>query len=360
MKRLLLLGGGHAHVHVLKSLAAEPLADTEVTLISPYEHQTYSGMLSGWVAGHYELEDCLIPLKPLTSAANIRFHRTAATRIDADPARVHCADGSELDYDWLSIDTGTAFDPEAVPGAAEHAMLVRPIENFIMQWRAARSRLADMPGADVVMVGGGAAGIELLLGMQHALPRCRFTLVSAANTLPGSAGQRLARILNARGIHLHGNTSAQRIFADRVMLENGQVIPSACTAVAIGATGGFLIPAPALARDERGFILTNDFLQSSSHPRIFAVGDCATMANHPRPKSGVYAVRAGPPLIANIRNALAAHPLEAYVPQRKALYLISTGNRHAVGSWGNWSWQGDWVWRWKDYIDRAFVAQYAL
>lgn len=356
MKKLLLLGGGHAHVHVLRSLAAAPLAGCEVTLVSPYDRQVYSGMLPGWVAGHYPLEDCVIPLAPLARMATIRFQQTAATHIDPEARRVRCADGSELQFDVLSIDTGTAFDPAAITGAAEHALLVRPIEQFITQWQAARSRLKS--GDTVVMVGGGAAGIELLLAMHHAQPQCRFALISAANTLPGTVGPRLARILKARGITLHAATAAQRIFADRVQLTDGREIASACTIVAIGATAGFLIPAPGLARDERGFIATNHFLESTSHPRIFAAGDCASMAGHPRPKSGVYAVRAGPPLLANIRKALNEEALAPYTPQARSLYLISTGNRHAIGSWGDWSWEGGWVWRWKNHIDRAFMTRY--
>lgn len=356
MKKLLLLGGGHAHVHVLKSLATAPLAGCAVTLVSPYDRQVYSGMLPGWVAGHYALEDCVLPLPPLAGAANIRFLQTAATHIDPGTSRVRCADGSELEFDVLSIDTGTAFDPAAIEGAAEHALLVRPIEQFITRWQALREGLK--PGDTVVMVGGGAAGIELLLAMHHAQPQCRFALISAANTLPGTVGPRLARILKARGITLYPATAAQRIFADRVVLTDGREVASACTIVAIGATAGFLIPAPGLARDERGFIETNPFLQSTSHPRIFAAGDCASMAGHPRPRSGVYAVRAGPPLLANIRKALHGEPLIPYTPQTRSLYLISTGNRHAIGSWGDWSWEGGWVWRWKDHIDRAFMTRY--
>lgn len=356
MKRLLLLGGGHAHVHVLKSLATAPIAGCEITLVSPFDRQVYSGMLPGWVAGHYQLEDCVIPLAPLARAANIRFIQAAATHIDPDKQRVKFSDGNELECDVLSIDIGTAFDPAAIEGAAANALLVRPIESFITQWQAARARLK--PDDQVVMVGGGAAGIELLLAMHHAMPQCRFALVSAANTLPGSVGPRLARILKARGITLYPAKAAQRIFADRVTLTDGREVASACTVVAIGATAGFLIPAPGLARDPRGFIQTNEYLQSTSHPRIFAAGDCATVAAHPRPRSGVYAVRAGPPLLANIRNALGDVPLLRYTPQARSLYLISTGNRHAIGSWGDWSWEGGWVWRWKDYIDRAFMQKY--
>ena len=136
--------------------------------------------------------------------------------------------------------------------------------------------------------------------------------------------------------------------------------------------------AAGLKTDERGFILTNDYLQSVSHSNVFAAGDCATMVNHPRPKSGVYAVRAGPPLAANLRRALdseipgptrvpSAVPslapslvssLVPYKPQHNSLYLISLGNKSAIGSWNGLSWEGDWVWRWKNRIDRRFIAKY--
>jgi NADH dehydrogenase FAD-containing subunit len=82
------------------------------------------------------------------------------------------------------------------------------------------------------------------------------------------------------------------------------------------------------------------------------------MDGEPRPKSGVYAVRAGPPLAANLRAALEGRPLAPYRPQPRALALIGTGGKHAVGLWGPLSWQGRWVWTWKDRIDRAFVARF--
>ncbi len=359
MKTLLLIGGGHAHVHVMASLARDPIPGLAVTLVTPYERQVYSGMLPGWVAGHYALEDCVLPLPPLAAESGIHFLQSSVTHIDPDQSTIMLDDGSSLAFDFASIDTGTQFNPDLIPGAREHALLVRPIEHFITAWQTRRLELAAHHGGEVVVVGGGAAGIELLLGMQHALPHCRFTLISAANTLPGGVGPRLARILKDRGVTLLGNTAASAIGAKDVTLADGRQVKSDCTIVAIGATAGFLIPAPGLDRDERGFIAVNDCLQSTSHPRIFAAGDCATQIVNPRPKSGVYAVRAGPPLIANIRHALAGLPLQPHTPQSRSLYLISTGDRHAIGSWGNWTWAGKWVWRWKDRIDRAFITRYS-
>ena len=93
-----------------------------------------------------------------------------------------------------------------------------------------------------------------------------------------------------------------------------------------------------------------------SHPEVFAAGDVATRQDAPHPKSGVYAVRAGPPLAANLRALCAGAALQPYTPQKRTLYLLSLGEKRAIASWGRWSAEGRWVWRWKDHIDRGFIA----
>lgn len=360
MKRLVILGGGHAHLHCLSAFAADAPDATSITLISPFPRQVYSGMLPGWIAGHYAIEECVVPLAPLADAAGARFVQTRAMSIDLAGKVVHCADGSEHAFDVLSIDTGTVLDPGALPGSSEHGLLVRPLEGFIRAWPELVTRLDALDTPHLAMVGGGAAGIELLLAMQHARPRWRYSLISGANTLPGKVGPRLARLLKARDVTLHGNTSATRVTAGAVEVAGRDPVRADAAIVAIGATAGFPLPAPGLRRDESGFILVDEQLQSVSHPHVFAAGDCSTMLGHPHPRSGVYAVRAGPPLARNLRQALAGGTLARHVPQRRTLYLISTGDRYAVGSWGDWSWEGAWVWRWKDRIDRAFVDKYRL
>lgn len=366
MKRLLLLGGGHAHVHVLKTLTETAPADVEVTLVSPYARQVYSGMLPGWIAGHYPIDACVIPLAPLCTKAGVRLVETAATGIDPAARVVRCADGSEIGYDVVSIDTGPVADMSMVPGAAEHAIAVRPIESFIESYRRIAddiaARAAAGKAASIAFVGAGAAGIELALAMQHAFrdQSLTFTLISAANTLPGSVGPRIARIMRQRGFCILSGQAAARIDAGSVLLQSGATVEADHIIFSTGATAAAWPRASGLKTDERGFILVNDRLQSLSHPEIFAAGDCATMPDHARPKSGVYAVRAGPPLAENLRHALAGEALKKYVPQAKSLYLISTGDRYAIGSWGEFSWEGEWVWKWKDRIDRAFMEKYSV
>ena len=366
MKKLLLLGGGHAHVQVLKSFAETPLAGVEVSLISPYARQVYSGMLPGWVAGQYAIDQCVIPLAPLCRAAGADFLETAGDHADFPRRMVRCVGGAEIAFDVLSIDTGPIANTAVISGAAEHAVSVRPIEAFIEAFamidRDIGARHKEGKPSDIAFVGAGAAGIELALSMQHAFRdrHVNFTLISAANTLPGSVGPRLARILAQRGFRLLPGKAADRIEAGRVHLQSGEIIDAHHIIVSTGASAAEWPRASGLKTDESGFILVNEQLQSLSHSNVFAAGDCATMQNHARPKSGVYAVRAGLPLAENLRRCLRGEGLMAYVPRQRSLYLISTGDRYAIGSWGNFAWQGKWVWRWKDRIDRGFVGKYLV
>ena len=176
IKRLVLLGAGHAHVHVLKSLIDAPLSTTEVTLVSPYDRQVYSGMLPGWVAGHYQLEECVIPLAPLVAKIGVQFEQTAAVHIDFENNEVHCANGNKIAFDLISIDTGPVADLSTIPGAAEHAISIRPIESFIESFRCIKDEISARAGNDktrIAFVGAGviAHGIRIAYGSEVPVGR---------------------------------------------------------------------------------------------------------------------------------------------------------------------------------------------
>ncbi len=366
-QRLLLLGGGHAHVHVLQALARAQLGEVETTLVTPYPRQIYSGMVPGWVAGHYAIEECAIALQPLAAAARVRFVDGAAVALDAASRSVRLADGSSMPYDLLSIDTGAVMARDRLPGARDHGVFVRPIEDFALRLESLTSAVAQ-GAAELVVIGGGAGGVELALALQHrfsmrraALAPVRVTLVTGGSEplagYPSSVRRRIHRVLAGHGVVVV-RTSCTALEAGAVVLGNGLRLPSDAVVIATGAEAPAWLVGSGLALDEHGFVLTGATLQSRSHADVFAVGDVATRADHPHPKSGVHAVRAGPPLAANLRRWLQGAELRSHVPQRRTLALISCGERSAIASWGGWSAEGRWVWRWKDRIDRAFVARF--
>jgi pyridine nucleotide-disulfide oxidoreductase family protein len=368
MKRLVLLGGGHSHAFVLDALARRPPLDTQVTLVTPHSRQVYSGMLPGWLAGHYHLQDCLLPLDTLAQRAGIAFRR--ATAIGLDPAQqfVICSDGDIVGYDLLSIDTGSATDLRGMSGAAQHALPVRPTERFIHGCRNLVEQAKIRPRTVITVIGGGAAGIELTLALRRRLGRLMregrvvFQLISASEVLlpqlAPSVGRWLQARLAARGVCIYARQSVAAFLPDGIVLHTGERLDSDFNLIATGASAPAWLARSGLATDERGFVCVNPFLQSTSHENVFAAGDIATIIGQPRPKSGVYAVRAGPPLTENLRRALGGEALRRHRPPRRALCLIGTGGHHAIASWGPFAWQGRWVWRWKDRIDRRFMARF--
>ena len=366
MKHLLLLGGGHAHVHVLKRLALQPLAGVQVTLVTPFERQMYSGMVPGLVAGHYSEQECVIPLRPLARAAGVTFVQASAVQLDATARCVALSDGSKINFDLLSLDIGAVMHRDALPGAREHAVFVRPIEDFVnvldgLWARAAQRRL------HIAVVGAGAAGVELALAVRHRLRRAEggveVSLVTGGPApLAGYASAvmlRVARTLAAHGVVVmrQGATAIQH---DAVLLTDGTRLHCDAAVLATGAQAPQWLQASGLALDAQGFVLTGATLQSTSHCQVFAVGDVATRSDVAHPKSGVYAVRAGPPLAANLLRAVAGLPLLAHHAPKRTLNLLSCGDRSAIAVWGNSSAQGRWVWWLKDHIDRRFVARYAV
>jgi pyridine nucleotide-disulfide oxidoreductase family protein len=366
MKHLVLLGGGHAHVHVLKTLSAQSLVNTKITLITPYCRQVYSGMLPGWIAGHYALDDCMIQLTPLARAVHIDVIESACREIDFAKQQVVLANGTRVAFDFLSIDTGSVAN-RANLATDQDAIAIRPIEDFIRAITTLKENVIARHRAGatsrIAVVGAGAGGVEVAFALQHGLHEysASIMLISAVKleaALPKPVASRLIRAITRAGITLHEGVAATQVARGAITLAHGEQVNVDAIILALGAKAATWPQQSGLACDGQGYILTNDYLQSISHPNVFAAGDCATMQNFPRPKSGVYAVRAGPPLTNNLQRAINGDALERYTPQARSLYLISTGDKYAIGSWGKFAWQGRWVWRWKDKIDRAFMAKY--
>lgn len=365
MKRLVLLGGGHAHVQVLVEIAREALPGVQVVLVTPYARQIYSGMVPGWVAGHYALDECAIALGPLAHAAGAELALASAVSVDAAQRSVTLSDGRVAEYDVLSIDTGSIFDRDAIAGAREHALFVRPIEHFVPLFEQVMT-LASQRVLDIVVVGGGAAGFELAMALQHRLcaggqERARIGLVTGDTAvLPGfgEALRRLAmnRLRRARITVL--NQRCVEIGQTHVLLDNGARLACDVPLLALPNVAPAWARSSGLVVNEQGFISIGPSLQSVSHREVFAAGDVASRIDMALPRSGVFAVRAGPALALNLRRFLAAGELMPWKTSPRSLYLLSCGEQRAIMSWGSWCAQGRWAWAWKDWIDRRFIERY--
>jgi selenide,water dikinase len=359
-RNLLLVGGGHSHIEVVRRFGMAPPAGCAVMLASPGRHATYSGMLPGLIAGHYRFEDCHIDLEQLCRKAGVAFTLDEIVALDLVRARARGRHG-DYPFDLLSLDVGSIPGMAAVPGAAEHAVPARPAAALLAAWQ----RMLAAPRA-IAIVGGGAGGVELALAMHHRIERegaaPDISIVTDTPEVlpshPPAARRALARILGERGIAVHASSRAVRVERGTLHFDNGRRLAADHVVWATTAAAPAWLAESGLAVDDDGFVAVDETLRSITHACVFAAGDCAAVAGHPRAKSGVHAVRQGPRLAENLARALRGKALLRHKPQRHALALISTGRRHAVAAWNGIAFGGGWVWRWKDRIDRRFVATY--
>jgi selenide,water dikinase len=374
LRDIVLIGGGHSHVGVLHMFAMRPLPGVRLTLICTDTDTPYSGMLPGYIAGHYSFDEVHIDLRRLAEFAGARYYRDEVTGIDRATRKVICRSRPPVAYDALSINIGSTPQLALIAGAGENAVPVKPIRRFNERWLALLDRVRGHAGATTIaVVGAGAGGVELLLAMQYrlraelaALGRSadepRFHLFSADAQILATHNAAVRRafegVLAARGVTVHRDAEVTRVDAGRLQTRTGAVLAADEIVWVTQAGGAAWLRETGLALDADGFIRVGDTLQSETDPLIFAAGDCAAMVDRPLEKAGVFAVRMARPLAENLRRIFTGESLLAYRPQRHWLALISTGDRHAVASRGALYARGDLLWRWKDWIDRRFMRKF--
>ena len=358
---LVLIGGGHTHALVLRSWAMKPLPGVRLTVINPGPTAPYSGMLPGFVAGHYTREELDIDLVQLGRFAGARVILGAVDHIDVATKTINVPGRPPISYDVTAVDVGITSTMPSLPGFTEHAIPAKPLGVFASRWDAFRA-MADNP--HIAIIGGGVAGAELAMAMSHALKRDGSTdavvqLVDRGAVLKdlGSvAKQKMLAALKTEGVTLVEDADVVEIVAGGVKLSDGTLIKSDFTTGAAGAK-----PHDWVAKTDvdifEGFIAVNETLQSSN-PDVFAVGDCAHLSFDPRPKAGVYAVREAPVLFDNLRARLSGGDLRHYTPQKDYLKLISLGGQMALAEKFGTARQGPLLWKLKNHIDRTFMNQF--
>jgi selenide,water dikinase len=342
VKRILLVGAGHAHARLLAALALEPLYGARMALVSPEPRQIYSAMLPGVIAGHYRREEAEFDVAALAASASVDYVPARIIALDAASKTAMLDDGQDVHYDFASLNAGSAIS-QSVPGAADHTLAVKPFEHLLDELRRV---------THVAIAGGGAAGVELAMALRHR--GSEVTVYSERSGFPPPLALRVERAARRRGVDFRPGMRVDAV-------EPGPVVISGTSRQQFDSVLWASGPAPhpwlamsGLTLDERGFVKVSETLASVSHPHIFAVGDCAGLGE---PKSGVNAVRHGAVLEQNLRNLVTGTPFVSYQPDPNALMLLTCGARYAIAWRGGWSAEGRWAWWWKYAIDRRWMKQ---
>lgn len=376
LRDIVLIGGGHSHVAVLRMFGMRPPTGVRLTLVCRDTATPYSGMLPGYIAGHYGFDDAHIDLRRLTRFAGARFVHANVTGIDRAAQRIEADGHPGIAYDLASINIGSTPRLDEIAGGVANGVPVKPIAQFNEHWLALLDRVRRTRGPlAIAVVGAGAGGVEILLAMRHRLRREReargenpdglaFHLLDAGDAIlpTHNAHVRAAftRILAERGVVVHHGSRVVRAEPGFLATARGATIAADEVVWVTRAGGAAWLADTGLALDSDGFIRVHATLQSVADPAVFAAGDAASIDGRPLAKAGVFAVRMGPVLGANLHRAALGQPLAPFRARRHWLALISTGERRAVASYGPWCAAGGWVWRWKDWIDRRFMRRFEV
>lgn len=358
METLVLVGGGHAHLHCLGQLADDFPPNCRVVLISPSEYQYYSGMFSGFSEDVYDQEEIRIDLKRLCDNVGAEFICDQVVVVDANARKLTGASGSIFDYDYVSFDIGSAA---GVPEEMKSKMTsIKP--NFLFPDQLRRIRETEYP----VIVGGGASGVELAFSVnawrkQHLLP-LNTALISATPLLSGlhsKISDKIELIARQKDLSFFTDETVEKITNGSIISSSGQTFPQSEVLWLTGPKSFSLFQESDIETDNSGFLLVSDCLQSVQYPEIFGAGDCISIESYPTlPKNGVYAVRQGPILWHNLKSQLNSREQKPFTPQNRYVSILSTGGGEAFLTYGTFSAHGKFPWILKQRIDRNFIKEF--
>ena len=366
-KTIVLAGGGHTHALLLKAIQKQSLA-CRLVLLSSTRYTPYSGMLPGVIAGVYQPEEAHIDLQALADISGCEFIEDEITALNADTRELITAEGQVLNYDLLSINTGSTQN-RIIDGP--DCISIKPVKHFL-PWLAnglpekLQQAASNTRPFNLVIIGGGAAGVEVALALHQRFqnaPGLSIHIITSRGVVSGHP-HTVRNLVHAellkKGIQVHSGFQVASVRNHCITSTTEQEQPYDQIILATPAS-----PAPwpaisGLSSDGQGFVRVNQYLQSCSHDNVFATGDIAAFTETALAKCGVYAVRQAPTLLKNLQAKLNNQPLSPYLPQHHFLSLLSCADGRAIASRGAFRARGSLVWLWKNWIDKRFMAQFPL
>ena len=355
VRDLLLVGGGHTNIQVLKYFGMRFRPGIRLTLISSYINSPYSGMMSGLVSGQYQSESTHINLERLCQFSGARYIRGEVTGLELEQQRITLLNRPSIRYDLLSLNVGST-SPSLFNGNG--AFSVKPIAEFEKNFEVFDQTVKG--NQTLTIVGSGAAGLEMSFALQARYQdKLRINLVGP-ELLSGISPRATQTILNKmkfKGISFIEGHATE--FKDRILsFRNRPSIETDYLVEATGAASFAWIKDSGLSVDDAGFVKVDRYLKSVSHSTVFAAGDVASLEGQERPKSGVFAVREGKILVHNLLASLHKKQLKPYRAQKNHLALINCCDGTAIAVRGGFVSSGKIWWRYKDIIDKKFMSRF--
>ena len=364
---LVLVGGGHSQVNVLKKFGMKPIAGLRITLINKYYVSPYSGMLPGYIAETYTKDQTQIDLLNLCKFSNSRLIVDEVIGIDLSEKQVILKDRMPVKFDTLSLNTGGEPNLESIKGAKKYSIPIKPISKLVKVIDEIKRKIVRSNEISISVIGGGAGGIELVLALKEYLKTIKNIRQAKINLI--SRGKYLAQAKNKLSqnciLSFLKDNKINVILNDEV-IEFGPYFIKTLKGNKINSKFNFLVTPisppkwianTGLKLNKLGFIKVNKFLQTSEK-NIFASGDICSLENFNLPKAGVYAVRQGPILYKNLRAKILNYNLISFKPQSYFLSLIGNGKNEAIFSWRGISFKSKFAWMLKRYIDEGFMKKY--
>ncbi|GLS36660.1 pyridine nucleotide-disulfide oxidoreductase [Mesorhizobium tianshanense] len=363
-KRVVLVGAGHAHLHLLKNVASLIRLRSDVTIVAPDDFW-YSGMATAMLAGLVSPDEVRVEIASLVAGTGAVFCRASMIGLDKDAREVVLDNGQRLAFDLLSLNLGSR--PPPLPAQGQVVYSVKPVRSLV-ELRRRIEQAWQSPGSDVLrvaIVGGGVTGVEVAANLRALADlhrqRMQISIYNRSEPLkqlPHGAAAALLRHVRRSGIEVRWPVTVTMAGEGGVHFDDGT---SDDCDVVISATG--LVP-PDLTRrlglptSGDGALVVDEYLRSAGDALIFAAGDCVAFDGFSLPRVGVYAVRQAPVLLANLCATLCDTPLTEFAPQRRFLSIIGLGHTSALMQRGPLWFKGPpalWLKRW---IDHRFVEGY--
>ncbi len=363
-KQLVLIGGGHANVQVLRKLCMNEYKGLNVILISEGYEAIYSGMTPGYIKKFYSLEDISIDLQRLCYNAGATFIKDKVINLDCENQKVYLKNNPSVSFDILSINSGSISNNRITNFNHESKIIsVKPISSLVANLSLIDDLIEKSSRKTISIVGGGVAAFELSFALYKryngniSLNIISSQLLTEKN-INISTINRLKKIAKKLEINLILN-QVITINNSEIALDNKNKIQNDCILLSTGASLPEWLEESDLEKAEN-FIAINHQLQSLNHKNIFVSGDAATIKISKRPKSGVMAVRQGEILKENLFLFLKNKTLLKFKPQKNWLYLIGTHKNSAVLNYFNFSFEGNWCWYLKKIIDYYFMKKFSF